>query len=409
MKVLTSVISLLLSTALLLIGHGMQLTLLPLRAAANGMPESLIGISASSYFLGFVAACLWFPRVIGRVGHIRSFAALAAMMISAVLALELIDHWIPWLFLRFITGAAICGLYSVIESWLNSQTTAETRGQVLSIYTFIILTAMTAGQFLINVGPVDSSSPFTLAAIFVAAAIIPISLTSRMGPPPVATKKLRFRLLYDLSKSGFFGAVLSGLVVGSFWSLGAVYARNFGETQTDVTWFMSAAIAGGAILQYPIGWLSDRLDRRYILILLCIGGTMTSAAVALSTGSELHLLIVFIFGAMVMPIYAISLATAADVCSVDDFVEVGTSVLLLNALGAAAAPLLLGQLMTTFGPNALFWAFSGVCGVFCVVFLILSRQPRLVTVEEQTPFAPAASEVAPQSFELDPRASEEGQ
>lgn len=406
MSPLLSVASLLLSTALLLTGHGMQLTLLPLRAGITGMSEFMIGVSASCYFLGFVAGCLGISRLLARVGHIRGFAVLAAIMISAVLCLEMMDNVTAWLVLRFLTGAAICGLYTVIESWLNSQSTAETRGRILALYTFVVLVSMLAGQSLINVGPPDASLAFTLAALFLALSIIPVGMTRRMAPAPLESTTLRFSLLYRRSHSAFAGAVMSGLVVGSFWSLGALYASRYGNSQADVTWFMSAAIAGGALLQYPIGWLSDRIDRRYVLMVLCFAGAASAFGVALTAQHPVFLVVVFLFGATLMPIYALSLATAADVSSSEEFVEIGTSVLLLNALAAAVAPLPLGQVMTRFGPPSLFIAFGIICLLFGALFLVLTRAPRVVSVKEQTPFTAAASDVAPLSFELDPRGSE---
>ena len=407
MSAFASVVSLLLSTALLLIGHGMQLTLLPLRAGANGMSDFMIGVSASCYFLGFVVGCLGISRLLARVGHIRGFAVLTAVMICAVLSLEMLDNVTAWLLLRFLTGAAICGLYTVIESWLNSQSSSSTRGRILALYTFITLIAILAGQILINVGPVEVPAPFMLAGLFLALSIIPVCMTSRMAPAPLERTKFRFSLLYERSQSAFAGALISGLVVGSFWSLGAIFASNYSASQADVTWFMSAAIGGGALLQYPIGWLSDRVDRRLVLLCLCLTGALASAAVAISTNHPLFLVAVFLFGATLMPVYAVALATAADVSSSDEFVGIGTSVLLLHALGAALAPVPLGKLMTLFGPDALFLSFSVICGLFALLFFGLTRVPRAVSVSEQTPFSAAASDAAPVSFELDPRAAEQ--
>jgi MFS family permease len=406
LNTLATVTSLLLSTALLLVGHGMQLTLLPLRAVDNGMSETLIGVTASSYFIGFVVGCLFISKMIAKVGHIRCFTVLAASAASVVLCLEMVDHWIPWLVLRFITGFAMSGLYASIESWLNSHTTSGDRGRVLSVYTFITLSAMAAGQVLINVGTVESSTPFSLAAMFLILAIVPIGLTSKTAPVQVGSTSVAFRLLYQRSHSAFAGALLSGLVTGSFWSMGAVFFSHYSESQVDITWYMSAALLGGALLQYPIGWLSDYFDRRRVLILLCVGGTLSSVAVSSSTEETWHLAMIFWFGAMVMPIYAISLATAADVSRDGEFVVIGTTVLILNAIGAAAAPMPLGQLMAMFGPPALFLAFAAMCALFAVLFFALSQTPRDVTVEEQIPFTVAASAVAPASFELDDRISE---
>jgi MFS family permease len=406
MKALLTVTSLLLSTALLLIGQGMQLTLVPLRASVSGQSDFVIGISASCYFMGFIVGCIAIPAVIARVGHIRSFSVLTAIMISAILCLEMLDDWQFLLALRFLTGVAISGLYTVIESWLNSQATAESRGRILAVYTFILLLSMALGQLLINVGPVETSTPFTVAAVFLALAIIPVGLTSRLAPAPMESHRIRFSLLYRRSRSGFAGALLSGLVVGSFWSLGAVFARSNSQMQSDISWFISTAILGGALLQYPIGLLSDRIDRRKVMLLLCLGGVLSSVAVAMSVQQSWHLAAVFLFGAMVMPIYAISLATAADVAQGSEFVEIGTSVLLLNAVGAVSAPLFLGKLMTELGPPALFWAFAALCAVFAGYISLQLRVARDIPVAEQVPFSAAAPEVAPASFDLDPRGPE---
>ncbi len=407
MRLLLGVISLLLSTAFLLTGHGMQLTLLPLRAVEAGMSELLIGLSASSYFLGFVAGCLVNPRLVSRVGHIRAFAVLTALMISAILCLDLFGHWSAWLVLRFLTGAAMCGLYTVIESWLNSQATPENRGQLLAVYTMITLSAMTAGQFLINVGPIETSVPFTVAALCMALAILPVGVTRRMAPQPVEPTHTGFRLLYGRSRTAFAGGLMSGLVTGSFWSLGAVFARRYSESQMDITLFMSIAIGGGALVLYPIGWLSDRIDRRRVLVLLSLGVVLASVAVALSAGKAWFLVAVFLFGASAMPLYAMSLATAADVSEGSEFVTIGTSVLMLNALGAAFAPLLLGQLMVQMQGTALFWAFAAMAAFFGGYFLLQLRTPRAVPVAEQTPFEVAAADAAPAAFEMDPRTQED--
>lgn len=409
MQALATVTSLLLSTSLLLIGQGMQLTLLPLRASANGLSDFIIGVSASCYFLGFIVGCIGVPATIARVGHIRSFAVLTAVMTSAILGMEMLDGWQFLLVLRFLTGVAIAGLYTVIESWLNCQATPESRGRILSVYTFILLISMALGQALINVGPVESSTPFTLAAVFLVLAIVPVGLTSRLAPAPVESTRVGFGLLYRRSRSAFAGALLSGLVVGSFWSLGAVFARGNSDSQSDISWFISAAILGGALLQYPIGLLSDRIDRRKVMLLLCLGGALTSAAVAASTGHSWHLAAVFMFGAMVMPLYAIALATAADVSQGSEFVQIGTSVLLLNSVGAVSAPLFLGQLMTLFGAPVLFWSFAVLCLLFTAYIAVQLRGKRAISVAEQVPFSAAASEVAPASFDLDPRGADHSQ
>ncbi len=377
-----------------------------LRATGLGFSDFLVGVSASAYFGGFVVGCYVNPHIIARVGHIRSFAVLAALLLCAILIVSITGHWAVWLLARFIIGLMICGLYTVIESWLNDQSSTENRGQVLSVYTFLVLVSMAAGQMLINLAPIEAAVPFVLAAMFVSLAIVPVGLTRSLAPAPIQATRPRFSLLYRRSKVAFAGAVLSGLVVGSFWSLGAVFAARTGNTLGEVTLFITTAIIGGALLQYPIGWVSDRVDRKSVMAGLCVLGAVASVAVAYSTGQSWHLAAVFSFGAMSMPLYAIALAVAADHSSSDEFVTVGTSVLLLNALAAALAPLGLGQLMDRYGASALFSAFAVMLLLGAVYIAVQRRSAPSLAVEAQVPFSAAGPDVAPAAFDLDPRGPE---
>ena len=399
--------SLLLSTALLLIGHGLQLTLLPLRASSLGMSEATIGFTAACYFLGFAAGCLGMPAIISRVGHIRAFAVSSAVLICALISLDFFANLPAWCFFRFVTGFAISGLYAIIESWLTSQSIPQARGRILAIYTFVTLIAMLLGQSLINVGPASSSLPFDVAILFIAMAIVPIGMTRQPNPTAVTETQVRFTRLYSRSHSAFVGALLSGLCVGSFWSLGAAYALQTGYSVSGITLFMSTAMLGGMASQYPIGWLSDMLDRRWVLLMLSLGLAASAILVTVSPSQRWQLLSIFFFGATAFPIYAISLATAADVSSEDEFVEMGTSILLLHALGAVAASMPVGFLMSEFGPGALFWSMSLACALGTLYLLTQLQTPRAVRTSEQVPFSPAAADAAPAGFELDPRASQD--
>ncbi|EAQ97174.1 MFS transporter [Congregibacter litoralis] len=407
MSALLTLTSLLLSVAFLLVGHGMQLTLLPLRAAVLGHSDLQIALGGSAYFLGFIAGCLLVPRLIARAGHIRSFAVLASAMTSVLLVLGLNDSWVVWSALRFGIGFFICGLYSVIESWLNDQATEDNRGQVLSVYTFLVLISMALGQQLVNASPVASSTPFMVLAAIVALSTIPVSMTRKLAPAPIESTRTRIRLLLSRSPLAVTGALLSGAVTGAFWTLGAVFARRSLENLADVTLFMSAAIIGGALFQYPFGWLSDRVGRQNTMLLLVLLAAGTSASVALAPSTPLLLIAIFFFGATTMPIYSMALATAADNSLRHEFVEVGTSVLLLNALGAVLAPLALGQLMTIGDPSWLFWGCSGL-SLFAGL-IVLTQRGHKGKVDDVVPFSAAASDMAPTSFDLDPRAPEDAE
>ncbi|WP_415059413.1 MFS transporter [Congregibacter sp.] len=399
--------SLLFSVALLLVGHGMQLTLLPLRAAAMGHSDLQIALGGSAYFLGFIAGCLLVPRLIARAGHIRSFAVLSSAMTSVILVIGLSESWWIWAALRFGIGFLICGLYSIIESWLNDQATEDNRGQVLSVYTFLVLLSMAVGQQLVNASPVTGSTPFMVLAAIIALSTIPVSMTRNLAPAPLESTRTRIRLLLSRSPLAVTGALLSGAVTGAFWTLGAVFARRSMDSLADTTLFMSAAIIGGALFQYPFGWLSDRVGRENIMLLLVSLSAISSACVAMAPSSELLFAAIIFFGASTMPLYSMSLATAADNSLRHEFVEVGTTVLLLNALGAVLAPVALGQLMSIGEPSWLFWGCSGLSVLAAVV--VLSQRGRKMIVDNVVPFSAAATDMAPTSFDLDPRAPEDAQ
>lgn len=403
MPTLLTLASLLFSTTLLLVGHGMHLTLLPLRAAALGHNETLVALEGSAYFAGFVIGCISAPHLIARAGHIRSFAVLASIMTVGLLLLSLVDHWVAWMLLRAAIGIAICSLYTVIESWLNDQADPASRGTVLSVYTFLVLIGLATGQLLVNASPVSSATPFILVAMFITVSVIPVGMTRRLAPAPVEPTRVSFRRLFQRSHSAFFGALLSGMVSGCFWSLGALYAQRMLDSTADITLFMTLAVAGGALSQYPMGRLSDRFGRPKLLVLLCVLGAASCSAVALATDRTLLLASIFAFGATTMPLYAMSLANAADRSERHEFVEIGSSVLLLNGLGAVFAPLVLGRVMAYTVPSAVFWGCAGACAITGLYILRRLRYSEAAT--DPAPFKAAASAAAPASFELDPRAA----
>ncbi len=397
--------ALLFSTALLLTGHGLHLTLLPLRAASLGFSETAIGLTASAYYVGFILGCFINPTIIARVGHIRSFSALLAIFLSCLLMLDSSDGLWLWFALRFALGIMMCGAYTVIESWLTDQTPPRARGQVLAIYTFLVLAAMSAGQFLINLAPLSSSKPFIIAAILVALAIVPVSMTRSLAPAPVRSTRSSFRLLYKRSHTAFAGGLISGVVMGSFWSLGALFALRATGERDFVPLFITASILGGAIAQYPVGLLSDRIDRRYILATLCAATALSGTVLAIVQGKVWLLSAGFVFGASANAIYAVSLAKAADNSKSNEFVTIASSLLLLNSFGAAIGPVIFGQLMLLMGDWALFIGASAASALAAVYIALQPKSITGVSVEDQSPFVPAGSETVPGSFDSDPRKS----
>ena len=407
MSTLRPVSSLLFTTAFLLAGHGLHMTFLPLRASELGLSQTLIGLSGSAYFAGFLTGALVIPPIIARVGHIRSFTALLAIFLSSFLFLSLIDEGIIWVLVRFVLGAVMCGSYTVIESWLAEQSDSTQHGRVLSVYTAIVLISMAVGQYLLGVTEANPLYPFILVSLLVGLAIVPVSLTRSLAPAPVPATRFDFSKLYRRSHTAFAGALGSGVVMGGFWGLGAIYALSVTNDPSFVPTFIAANIIGGALAQYPIGMASDRIDRRYVLAALCAASGISAFALMLASSQQTLLLGAFAFGAFANSLYAVSLAKAADNSKREEFVTIGSSVLLLNALGSASSSLIIGWTMRTVGDGALF-ALVGTASLVTGVFIVLQPPGRTaVTIEEQGAFIPATSAIAPAAFDQDPRSDEE--
>lgn len=405
-RLLLPIAALLISDALLLAGHGLQLTLLPLRGAIEGFTDTEIGLTGSAYFLGFVAGCLITPWIVRRAGHIRSFAVLASGFSALVLMFDLLPIFWFWLLLRFVTGACISGLYMIIESWLNERATRENRGTVLSIYTIINLLMIVVGQQLVNFASPEASTLFAVAAILLSLAIIPVSMTTALAPAPLLRVKLSPSKVWRLSQVGVGGTVAAGLATGAFWSLGPLYAREVGMDTYQLTLFMSSAVLGGAALQFPLGRLSDHYDRRIVVL----GAALVGAGLSLALGTIpelsgwLRIGLVFFWGGTTMTLYAICLAHANDRAEPEDFVMVGSSILLTygisSAIGAPLAALAMGLL----GGGGLF-LFAGVVLALLALGVLQRRQTHYLPILDETvPFRAMADVTTPAALEMDPRA-----
>lgn len=404
-RLLLPIAALLLSDALLLAGHGLQLTLLPLRGAMEGFSDTEIGLTGSTYFLGFVAGCLITPWIVRRAGHIRSFAVLASGFSALVLMFDLLPIFWFWLLLRFVTGACISGLYMIIESWLNERATRETRGTVLSVYTIINLLMIVVGQQLVNLADPEASTLFAVAAILLSLAIIPVSMTTALAPAPLAQVKLSPMKVWRLSRVGVGGAVAAGLATGAFWSLGPLYAREVGMDTYQLTLFMSGAVLGGAALQFPLGRLSDHYDRRLVVLGAAIVGAGLSVALGLipELSGWLRIGFAFFWGGSSMTLYAICLAHANDRAAPEDFVMVGTSILLTFGVASAIGAPLAALAMSLVGGGGLF-LFAGLVLALLALGVVRRRQTHyLPVVDETVPFRAVADVTTPAALEMDPR------
>ncbi|MEH6709990.1 MAG: MFS transporter [Paraglaciecola polaris] len=342
---LHSMFSLLFSAAILLVGHGLQLTLVPLYAISLGWEADLIGYIGSSYFLGFVLGCLTVPRLVARVGHIRVFTVLVALFTSSLLFIGLVDNFMLWLIARCLIGWGIAGIYMVIESWLNDKTSIEHRGSVLSVYTVISLSAICVGQLLVGFD-LGYAGLFMLAAALLVLGIVPVGLTRRAAPHPIPAVSFSFRRLFAVSQVAMVGAFFGGLVTGGFWALGPVIADANQLSAGQVGVFMAVTILGGTALQLPVGRLSDRIDRRYVITGLAVIAVLTSitAIVLDSRNPQVIYVTMFLLGGLSFPLYSLCLAHANDNTDLS-IMEVGSGVLMMNSVGSILGPLIVSFLL----------------------------------------------------------------
>ncbi len=367
--VVRALTALLFGAALLLMGSGLLGTLLAVRGGLEGFSSQTLGLIMSGYFVGFFLGTYLAPGLIQRIGHIRAFAFYAALCAAGVLLHPIfIDPW-AWGFLRVVNGVALVGLYTVIESWLNVQAPPEKRSQVFAVYMAVNLLALAAGQWLIGLQDPASFALFSVVAILICLAALPV-VASRMTQPTLpVVPRLALAALWRVAPAAATGALLAGLAMGGFWGMGAVYAARLGLDLQGIASLMSATILGGALLQWPIGRLSDGGDRRTTLALICAAASLISVAMVFTAGHSQPALfgLFFLFGGVAFAIYPICVAHLLDHLPTEDTLSGCSSLLLLNGVGSAIGPAVVGVAMSRFGPTALPAAFAVILGTLAVI------------------------------------------
>ena len=390
-RTLITISSLLISIAILLLGSGLLGTLLSLRASLEGYSGTIIGLIVSMYFTGFIVGTFVCPRLIRRAGHIRSFAVVAALGSCTALVYGLWVSPVLWMLTRFVTGICLVGIYMIIESWLNAQASNTIRGRIFAAYMLVNLLSLALGQFLILAGDINNLRLFAISAMLFSAGLVPVAMTRLPEPVPITEVRLDLRKLYRTVPSGFMGSLIAGLLGSAFWGLGPLYALQSDLSPEGIAAFMSAAIAGGAMLQLPIGLLSDRRDRRRVLFdISLLSSVIAVVAVMVPTASSLWLAIVmFFYGGMMFSIYPVSAALTNDFSGPTENVETSSNLLMVYGIGALAGPLIAGPLMQWLGGRSLF-AYFAVSGVVLAVLIQYQwwRRPREITPEEKSQFVP---------------------
>ncbi|MEJ6398675.1 MFS transporter [Yoonia sp. 208BN28-4] len=377
---------------MLMVGNGLQGTLLGLRADVEGFSTFAISIVMSAYFLGFLFGSRLTPKLIRAVGHVRVFAALGSM-VSAVLILypTLVDP-IAWTVGRVIIGFCFCGVYITAESWLNDAATNETRGLSLSIYMIVQMGGIVLAQYIVSLGDVSGFVLFIIPSVFVSLAFAPILLVKRTQPEFGQTKPMSVPDLVRASPLASVGMFLMGGVFAAQFGMSAVYASRVGLSVAEVSLFVSAIYISALILQFPIGWLSDRIDRRLLIIGVSIIGGAGSFIALMSESLWPIVISGAIVGGMSNPLYALLIAYANDYLEKDDMAAASGGLLFVNGVGAIAGPLFLGWMMETIG-NWGYWAFLAALqiGIACYAVFRMTRRSRTDFEIENAPYVPLAA------------------
>jgi len=399
--------ALFLGIALIMLGNGLQGSLLSLRASFEGFDTNTVGLVMTGYFVGFLGGSIVTPKVLLKVGHVRTFAALASLASTAVLAHILWIDPFGWFLMRLVTGFAYAGLYVVAECWLNDRATNETRGQLLSIYMVVMFVGVALGQLLLNVSNPYGHVLFILVSILVSIALIPILLSASPAPEFIEPESMALRELYRVSPLGMFGALATGLAHGAIFSMGAIYAQSRGFNLTEISIFMGVITLGAIIMQWPIGALSDRFDRRLVLTVvttLAAGVAFLSIPVSNHWPTGLYILVA-LFGGLSLPMYSLCIAHTNDHLRPHQMVSASSSLVMMGGIGACFGPLGASFLMNSLGPDGFFWALSGAHGsisVFACYRMLrraavpMDQQGAYVTIPPRaTPMATAMTEISP--------------
>lgn len=389
--------ALLVGIGLLLMGNGLQASLLGVRADLEDFGSTLTGLMMSGYFVGFLFGSTWTPQAVRRVGHIRVFAALAALASIAILVHSLVVNPAVWMLMRAVTGLCYAGLYVVSESWLNARSDNATRGRLLSLYMVIGYIGMGGGHLTLNLADPAKHELFMVVSLVISIAVIPILLSATRAPASEAPERVGLVTLYRMSPLGLVGTFATGIANGAVFTMGAVYARSEGLTVAEVSIFMVAIILGGAVLQWPVGKLSDHFDRRGVIT----GTTFAAALLALIADrvagvSDTWLLVsVAIFGGMTLSLYSLCVAYTNDHLSSDQLIAASSGLVLANGIGAIMGPSIAGIAMDILGASGFFaWLFlvHAAIGVFGVWRMTRRASP---SSEEQGPYVAMPSRNTP--------------
>jgi MFS family permease len=391
LSAITSTWPLLLGMGVLMLGAGLQGTLLGLRATLEGFPALLTGTIMSCYYVGYVLGTVIALPLVRQIGHIRVFAALAAVASMAILVQGSFVNPLVWAAMRLVSGLCFAGIYVVAESWLNDRASRANRGRLLAVYMLVLYLGLGAAQFLLIVSNPLTPSPFMLVSVLISLAMVPIMVSAQQLPERSVPRKVSLPDLYRNSPLGVVGVTVSGLISATIFSMGPVYARLNGLTTTRVATFMGVSILAAAVTQYPVGRLSDRMDRRTVIAAVCTLATLVAGSIVAfpAMPPAVFLTLAALFSGLVLTLYSLSVSHVNDKLEPAQMVAASSALLLLNGTAAAIGPVLAGGLMARFGPRAYFATLATLTGVLAVYDLWRKSRRKPVPPTQKGPFVGA--------------------
>jgi len=387
MGTLLSFTALFVSIYLVQLGSGTLGPLDALSGAVIGFTTEQIGLLGSAHFLGFFVGCYVTPRLVGDIGHSRAFAAAAAIGAIGALLHPVLEGPYIWALLRVLTGMAIAAAYTVVESWLHAKTDNANRGRVYGVFRVVDLCGALSAQGIIAVLEPASYAAYNLVAMFCCLCLLPLALSQRVAPETPAAPRLRPIKAVLLSPAAALGIIVAGITGAGFRMVGPIYGVENDLNQVQIAIFLAAAILGGVAIQYPVGWIADKTDRRHVLLGLSALAAACCLGIALLTRpSDVYgiYLGAFLFGVTAYPIYSVSAAYANDLAKPDFIVELNAALIFLYSIGAILSPAISAWLIALAGPAAMF-LFMGAVHVALVVFT-LYRMTRRRGTEPRTPY-----------------------
>jgi MFS family permease len=362
------------SAALTIGGNGLAMTLTAVGGSAQGYNATLIGLLGTAYYLGQLLAAFIIPPVLRPAGHIRVFAGLAALAAIALLVMALSSEMVVWFASRLAGGVAFGGVAMVIESWMMTSVDPARRGRLMSVYRIADLGSVTGVQFLLPVFGTSGAEIYIVNGILFCASLIPLTLSKLHNPEPPQLVKVSPRWLWGISPVAMAGVATLALVNGAFRTVGPIYAQEVGLDATGIAAFIAASVLAGAIFQYPLGWYSDRVDRRHSLLISTAGASVASLALFFADPS-FAVIGAFFFGGFAFPLYSLSVAHAYDFAEPRDYVRLSAGFMMTFSLMAAIGPLLASAIMQAFGPSA-FFLYTAFLHTAFILFVVWRMQVR---------------------------------